>query len=1066
MKEFLTPFSLRTVLLLFLVLGGILGLKAQPVPNDPCTATAFDANGGGSLVPCGSAANTNNNLDIGSSSTTTFNLMNIAGDCPAPTLGQKVYWMYFDIQQNAGTFEFQIVGNGSNAGNLYYQLWYSDNQSCNTSSLNFLTCGEDFSAWLLTPSPTFPQQTYTRYYIAVYAQTGVGSGTFLLKFRRACGEACEDVTTNIIVNAGPDKCVAEGKTVQLNGSATGGTSPYTYFWIPSDGIQNPTSSTPLVSPTTTTTYTLYVSGSGNIEANACPGEDDVTVRVVKVNCPASNGGTFNCITDLPSPTDLPAGTVIENADCGTVSVTSTDVLGGGNGCSTAQTVTRTYTIRHDLGTPTNTADDLVKECTVVYSILDNVEPTITHCPSNLSLICGDSNNSSLIAAWLTSFSATDNCSNITYYNDYNPTDFTGCGVGSTKTVTFKASDGCGNISSCTATITVGDDTNPTIDCSAINDLEVQCGADNTTAITTWLNSVTATDACGTATVTNNYNANAFSDLCGNTGVQTVTFTATDACGNTITCTKTITIKDTVKPIITCPATDLVLECGADNTTAIATWLNSVTATDACGTVIVTNNYATTLFPSACGTGTKTVTFTATDACGNTATCTKNVTIKDTTKPILSQMPANINLGCSGIVPTVPAITATDNCSTNVVVTFTEISSYNCATSTKTITRTWKAIDCSANMTIHIQTISITCPLVVDVKKYCATVYGGATTATLTASGGGAPYTWSGVGIIGSNTGASISVSVPAGSTYTYTVKDVYNCTKVVTVSSCYAPCLGFRTQTQGGWGSTPSGNNPGTYLANNFATCFPNGITVGCSTTGRTLKLTSAQAVDAFLPSSGVPTALTQNWTNPGSLLNNTLAGQVVALTISVTLDQCIASYSSSSSSLACLVITSGPLVGKTVQEALTIGNQILGGCYTGTLTASQINAILTSINESYVNGISTGSYLTCNPDASCTTGKTDVAEIGVLMPAFEVQVYPNPTEGSIVIQYVLPEAATISAIIRSIDGKEVARILDQQEQSEGNYTLTFDGDHLPNGMYLYEISTNANRVVGKILKQ
>src|SRR3712207_8860774 len=35
------------------------------------------------------------------------------------------------------------------------------------------------------------------------------------------------------------------------------------------------------------------------------------------------------------------------------------------------------------------------------------------------------------------------------------------------------------------------------------------------------------------------------------------------------------------------------------------------------------------------------------------------------------------------------------------------------------------------------------------------------------------------------------------------------------------------TYTQGGWGSDPSGNNPGQRLHANFARVYPNGLTVG-----------------------------------------------------------------------------------------------------------------------------------------------------------------------------------------------------------------------------------------------
>lgn len=59
-------------------------------------------------------------------------------------------------------------------------------------------------------------------------------------------------------------------TATLSGSASGGSSPYSYSWDNSIGaVQNPT-----VDPATTTTYTLTVTG-----ANGCTDTDDVTVTV-------------------------------------------------------------------------------------------------------------------------------------------------------------------------------------------------------------------------------------------------------------------------------------------------------------------------------------------------------------------------------------------------------------------------------------------------------------------------------------------------------------------------------------------------------------------------------------------------------------------------------------------------------------------------------------------------------------------------------------------------------------------------------------------------------------------
>jgi hypothetical protein len=62
-----------------------------------------------------------------------------------------------------------------------------------------------------------------------------------------------------------------------------------------------------------------------------------------------------------------------------------------------------------------------------------------------------------------------------------------------------------------------------------------------------------------------------------------------------------------------------------------------------------------------------------------------------------------------------------------------------------------------------------------------------------------------------------------------------------------------------------------------FRAAFPTGLTVGAGT--RFLRLTTAKAVDDFLPSGTTARALNAGTlTNPGSNYQNVLAGQVVAL--------------------------------------------------------------------------------------------------------------------------------------------------------------------------------------------
>jgi hypothetical protein len=168
-------------------------------------------------------------------------------------------------------------------------------------------------------------------------------------------------------------------------------------------------------------------------------------------------------------------------------------------------------------------------------------------------------------------------------------------------------------------------------------------------------------------------------------------------------------------------------------------------------------------------------------------------------------------------------------------------------------------------------------------------------------------------------------------------------------------CDGFRTQTQGGWGASANGNNPGVYRDIHFDQAFPDGLSIGCH---YVLELETSADVQVFLPSGGTARPLEGNLLNPTDY-GNVLAGQLVALTLSVGFDNAYPDFSSSSYNLAELVVNNGTFEGYTVAEILEIGNSVLGGCETD-FSPSQVNDILSSINENYVDGTTNGGLLDC----------------------------------------------------------------------------------------------------------
>jgi hypothetical protein len=168
------------------------------------------------------------------------------------------------------------------------------------------------------------------------------------------------------------------------------------------------------------------------------------------------------------------------------------------------------------------------------------------------------------------------------------------------------------------------------------------------------------------------------------------------------------------------------------------------------------------------------------------------------------------------------------------------------------------------------------------------------------------------------------------------------------------PVCAFRTQTQGGWGSTPNGTNPGALLAANFGAVFgKTGVVIGG---GKKLTFTSAAAVSAFLPQGGSASVLKKDGKDvKKSDGGGVFAGQVLALQISVAFSKAKVT----TAGLADLKLKSGLLAGKTVGEVLTIANSVLGG---GGLpkgvSLQALNDIVDAINNNFVDGTMNGGYL------------------------------------------------------------------------------------------------------------
>ncbi|MEY8847789.1 gliding motility-associated C-terminal domain-containing protein, partial [Psychroserpens sp. XS_ASV72] len=189
-------------------------------------------------------------------------------------------------------------------------------------------------------------------------------------------------------------------------------------------------------------------------------------------------------------------------------------------------------------------------------------------------------------------------------------------------------------------------------------------------------------------------------VCANEYTITRTWTLVDECGNENIQTQTINVVDSTAPnfVENLPA-NITVECDGVPDAEI------LTATDNCGTAEVT--FSETQNAGSCPSNyTITRTWVATDECGLTTSHTQVISVQDTTAPTLvSDLEENITVVCSDI-PEVPDLAFEDACSTDMTVTFSEISSSDGSVADYTIIREWLVEDECGNAAIYTQTIDV------------------------------------------------------------------------------------------------------------------------------------------------------------------------------------------------------------------------------------------------------------------------------------------------------------------------------------------------------------------------
>ncbi|MFV5691198.1 T9SS type A sorting domain-containing protein [Flavobacterium sp. LT1R49] len=346
---------------------------------------------------------------------------------------------------------------------------------------------------------------------------------------------------------------------------------------------------------------------------------------------------------------------------------------------------------------------------------DVIPPTIV-CPTVTSPINCPATPSFGVAT------ATDNCPGaipITFLDVTTPGN---CPGNYSVTRTWTATDGCGNTATCSRTITVQDTTPPVITCPTVVS-PINCPATPSFGV------ATATDTCDPSVAITFTDVTTPGNCPGNYSV-TRTWTATDDCGNTASCSRTINVQDISPPVITCPAVVSLINCPATPN------FGTATATDTCDPSVAIT-FADVTTPGNCpGNYSVTRTWTATDDCGNTASCSRTITVQDITPPVITCPTVVSPINCPA-TPNFGTATATDTCDPSVAITFADVTTPGNCPGNYSVTRTWTATDdcgntASCSRTIVVQDTTppvITCPTVVSPINCPATPTFGPATAT-------------------------------------------------------------------------------------------------------------------------------------------------------------------------------------------------------------------------------------------------------------------------------------------------------------------------------------------------
>lgn len=77
---------------------------------------------------------------------------------------------------------------------------------------------------------------------------------------------------------------------------------------------------------------------------------------------------------------------------------------------------------------------------------------------------------------------------------------------------------------------------------------------------------------------------------------------------------------------------------------------------------------------------------------------------------------------------------------------------------------------------------------------------------------------------------------------------------------------------------------------------------------------------------------------------------------------------------------------------------------------------------------------------------------------------YPNPFNPVTFINFEINNPANVSLVVFDINGKEISKILKNENISKGDHRIKFDAEYLPTVVYFYKLTADEFSKINKKL--